>query len=327
MKRALVAAMLVFGLVPAVHGHEVRPAYLELEQVAAEEWNALWKVPGRGDDLRLGLSVEVPTTCVPLARPRGAMVDHAFIERWRMRCQGGLAGTIRIAGLSGTSTDVLARLLRLDGTTQVVRLTPASPSFVVTSRANVLEVAGTYFSLGLEHILSGADHLLFVFALLLITGATGRLITTITAFTIAHSITLAAATVGVVHVPQAPVEATIALSIAFVAAEIVHLQRGVVRITVRAPWVIAFAFGLLHGFGFSGALGEIGLPQASVPAALLFFNLGVEAGQLAFVAVALAVLEAARRRHLGFPAWAQFVPAYAIGSVAMLWVIQRLALF
>ena len=150
-------------------------------------------------------------------------------------------------------------------------------------------MAGVYLKLGVEHILFGVDHLLFVLALLIITDGTMRLIKTVTAFTVAHSITLTAATLGFVHVPQPPVEATIALSIVFVAAEIVHQRGGREGITARAPWVVAFTFGLLHGFGFAGALSEIGLPQGDIPLALLFFNVGVEVGQLLFIAAVLGV--------------------------------------
>ena len=189
-------------------------------------------------------------------------------------------------------------------------------------RQSSWSVAVDYLSLGIEHILLGIDHLLFVFALLLI--AKGwNLVKTITAFTLAHSITLALAALGVVAIPQAPVEAVIALSIVFAAAEVLRAQKGIPSLTSQAPWLMAFAFGLLHGFGFAGALSEIGLPQGQIVSALLFFNLGVEVGQLGFIAAVLGFTAVLGLLSLRLPTWAKLVPPYMIGSIAMLWVIQR----
>ena len=224
-------------------------------------------------------------------------------------------------------TDVLVRIEFADGTTWVQRLTGDEPSASIPLRQSGWSMAGVYFELGVEHILFGIDHLLFVLALLIVTGGTMRLIKAVTAFTVAHSITLTAATLGFVHVPQPPVEATIALSIVFVAAEIVHQRGGREGITAHAPWVVAFTFGLLHGFGFAGALSEIGLPQGDVPLALLFFNVGVEVGQLLFIAAVLALIVPMRRTQVPFPRWLELMPPYAIGTVAMFWVIQRIAAF
>jgi len=206
--------------------HEVRPAYLELRQTGPETYAALWKVPGQGVNLRLGLYVELPAGCTNVTAPRASMANNAFTERWTVKRAGGLiGGTIHIAGLTATMTDVLVRIERLDGSTQVTRLTPSAPSFVVEAAPRALAVARTYLVLGVEHILLGVDHLLFVLGLLLIVGQRwGLLLKTITAFTLAHSITLALATLGFVHVPQAPVEAVIALSIMFVASEILRMR-------------------------------------------------------------------------------------------------------
>ena len=319
---------LLVTLAPGVFAHEVRPAYLELRQTGPETYDALWKVPGLRENLRLGLYVELPAGSTNLTEPRGSMVNNAFTERWTVKRAGGLTGgTIHIAGLSATMTDVLVRLERLDGTTQVTRLTPSAPSFVVEATPGALAVARTYLVLGVEHILGGIDHLLFVLALLILVKGTRRLIATVTAFTIAHSITLAAATLGLVHVPSPPVEAAIALSIVFVAAEIVHGVQGRPGLTARWPWVVAFTFGLLHGFGFAGALSEIGLPQNAIPLALFFFNVGVELGQLLFVgAFAIAAMLVARAR-IRWPRWTELAPAYAIGGIAIFWVIQRVAAF
>ena len=332
MKRALLILALLVMFAPGSFAHEVRPAYLELRQTAPETYDALWKVPGQGEDLRFGLYVELPTSCVNVAVPRGSMVNSAFAERWTVKCVGGLTGgTIQIAGLSATMTDVLVRLERLDGTTQVTRLTPAVPSFVVEATPDTMQVARTYLALGVEHILLGIDHLLFVLALFILVKGTGRLIATVAAFTVAHSLTLAGTTLGFVHVPGPPVEAGIALSIVFVAAEIVHGRRGRPGLTERFPWIVAFAFGLLHGFGFASALSEVGLPQSAIPAALLFFNIGVEIGQLFFIASIFAVIALTRqithRIGMSKPAWAWQVPAYAIGSVSAFWIIQQVSAF
>ncbi len=331
MKRTLVlcAALVGTGLVRGAAAHEVRPAYLELRETATDTFEVLWRVPARGQ-LKLGLRVELPESCALIAPRAGYTFDGAFTERWTMSCEGGLTGhRIAIAGLSGTLTDALVRLDRFDGTTQVVRLTPSSYAFVVEAAPGAFQVAGTYLRLGVEHILLGIDHLLFVLALLILVKGRRRLITTVTAFTVAHSITLAAATLGFVHVSQGPVEAVIALSIVFVAGEIEHGRQGRPGLTERSPWIVAFVFGLLHGFGFAGALSQVGLPEQAIPLALLFFNVGVELGQLAFIAVALALgalaREVAVRWRVTVPALAWRLPAYGIGGVAAYWTLERVA--
>ena len=202
-----------------------------------------------------------------------------------------------------------------------------APRATIPAGQSAWAVAATYLKLGVEHILLGVDHLLFVLALILIARNTRELIKAITAFTVAHSITLAGATLGFVHVPPKPVEAAIALSIAFVALEIVRARDGEPGIAARAPWLVAFAFGLLHGFGFAGALSEIGLPAGHIPVALLFFNVGVEIGQLLFVAVVLSLAALVRLVRRPLPHWAGLVPPYLIGSLAMFWVIQRVSVF
>jgi hydrogenase/urease accessory protein HupE len=306
----------------------VRPAYFELRQTGPEAYAALWKVPGRGENLRLGLYVELPAGCTNVTEPRATMVNNAYTERWTVKCAGGLTGgTIHIAGLTATTTDVLVRLERLDGTTQVTRLTPSAPSFAVEAAPRALGVARTYTVLGIEHILTGIDHLLFVLALLIITRGGWKLVKTVSAFTISHSITLAAATLGFVHVPQRPVEAVIALSIVFVAAEIVRMRRGIESITVAAPWMVAFSFGLVHGLGFAGGLSDAGLPVGHIPTALLFFSLGVETGHFLFIGVVLSLIGLARRVRIPFPRWTELVPPYAIGTIAMFWFIQRTLAF
>jgi hydrogenase/urease accessory protein HupE len=232
-----------------------------------------------------------------------------------------------IDGLRGTLTDVLARIAYRNGTTEVARLTPEQPSMTVAGAQTVWQVASTYFHLGVQHILTGYDHLLFVLALILLIHDRWMLIKTISAFTVAHTITLGGATLGYFSLPQKPVEAAIALSIAFVASELLKIKPGERRLAEAYPWIVAFSFGLLHGFGFAGALKEVGLPQSDVPVALLTFNLGVEAGQLMFVATVLVlwrVLTAFARVPLGS---ARIATVYAVGTIAMFWLIARLAGF
>ena len=329
MKRALLLFIFLAAFASGLSAHEVRPAYLELRETAPETYDVLWKVPARGGNMRLSLQIEFPADTSNVTTSRTLFANEASTERWSVKRPNGLTGgTIHIAGLTATMTDVLVRMERLDGTTQVTRLTPSAPSFVVEPAPRALAVTRTFTVLGIEHILLGLDHLLFVLGLLLIVGQRwGLLFKTITAFTLAHSVTLALATLGFVHVPQAPVEAVIALSIMFVACEIIHQRQGQSGLTERWPWVVAFAFGLLHGFGFAGALSEVGLPQNHIPAALFFFNVGVEIGQIAFITVVLTLIVWARRIPLRLPRWAELVPPYAIGSIAMFWVVQRIATF
>ena len=330
MRRFLVQLACLVVFASSAWAHEVRPAYLELRQTAPDTYDVLWKVPALGDTMRLGIYVALPEGSTNLSDPRGAFVNNAFIERWSVQRDGGLTGgTIRIEGLGATVIDVLVRVEQQDGSTQLTRLTPSAPAFVVEATPSSSEVLRSYFVLGVEHILTGFDHLLFVLALMILTRGSWRLIKAVTAFTVAHSITLGLAALGFVQVPSAPVEAIIALSIVFVAAEVVHSRQGRSGLTERMPWVVAFAFGLLHGFGFAGALSEIGLPQLDIPLALFSFNVGVEVGQLLFIAVVFAAVAVARQvvRHVArpLPTWAWRVAPYAIGSVSTFWLIQRVA--
>lgn len=322
----LLTSLLIVAM-PAL-AHEARPAYLQLHQLDTERYDVLWKVPGLGEEKRLALDVTFPPGTSTISPLQVSFANNAFIQRWRVQRAGGLDGTsIRITGLPATLTDVLVRLERLDGTTQTIRVTPASPEFVIESAPGRWEVARTYWALGVEHILLGIDHLLFVLALLILVNGTSRLFWAITAFTAAHSLTLAAATLGWVHVPPPPVEASIALSIVFLAGEIMHARAGRPGLTYRQPWIVAFVFGLLHGLGFAGALSEVGLPPNAIPLALLFFNLGVEIGQLLFIAAVLTVLAGARRVRWTRSDWSWKLPVYGIGTVASYWTIERVAGF
>jgi hydrogenase/urease accessory protein HupE len=333
-RRALlvVAIALVFGAAVPGHADEFKPAYLQLIQVAGDTYDVLWKIPAIDESTTLKVTPRFPDGTEVLTAIHSTYSRGTAVQRWRIRVPGGLDGkAIVFQQLSQTRIDVLARLVRLDGTVQLERILPVEPSFVASASPGPLEVVRTYTVLGFEHILGGFDHLLFVLALVLLVQGTRRLIFTITAFTVAHSLTLAGATLGWIHVPGPPVEASIALSIAFVASEIVHRRQGRTSLTQRYPWAVAFTFGLLHGFGFAGALAEVGLPASSIPIALLFFNIGVEMGQLLFVGTVLACSaifrRVADRLRLPQPAWIWRVPPYAIGAIASFWLIERLAAF
>jgi hydrogenase/urease accessory protein HupE len=309
--------------------HEVRPAFLRISDVSAaagpDHFEIVWRVPA-GGEMELSIYVVMPGHCSVRNEPMIWNDAGVRVAKWTNYCPGGIQGhEITIGDLTSSVTDVLVRYERSNGTTQVERLTPTAPSFIVTESESWHQVAGTYTGLGVEHILLGIDHLLFVLALLMIVSGWRKLVATVTSFTLAHSVTLAASTLGLVHVPQAPVEAVIALSILFVAMEIVHWRQGHPGITRQYPWIVAFVFGLLHGFGFAGALSAIGLPEHAIPLALLFFNIGVELGQLLFiVAVFLAwwIL-----KKVQWPTWAWRAPVYGIGSMAAYWTIDRIAGF
>ena len=309
---------------------DFRPAYLQITQDDATTYDVLWKVPALGEDAVLKVRPEFPSGTVKLTQLHSSYANGVAVQRWRIKAPGGLEGkAIAFPGLSETRIDVLARLQRADGTFQLERIPASDPEFRVQASPGAFEVVQTYTALGIEHILTGFDHLCFVLALVMIVGFNRRLIWTVTAFTVAHSITLALATVGIIHVPRPPVEATIALSIVFVASEVVQQRRGREGLAAKQPWLVAFAFGLLHGLGFAGALAEIGLPANSIPLALLFFNVGVEIGQLLFIAAVLGasrllLLAVANRVELQRAA---IVPAYLIGGVASYWTIERLISF
>ena len=330
MRTSFVLFVLAFlaGWPATASAHEVRPAYLQLHQTGADSYDVLWKVPAVGDTMRLSLYVQLPGACSNLKQPRGVFANNAYTEQWSVECQGGLAGsTVRIAGLTATLTDVLARIERLDGSSQVTRVTSWSPSFVVDAMPRRFEVARTYLVLGIEHILTGVDHLLFVSGLLLLVNGTRRLLLTVSAFTLSHTVTLTLATLGFVHVPPAPVEAVIALSILFVACEVLRKNSNPTGLAQRKPWLVAFSFGLLHGLGFAGGLSAAGLPAAHIPLALGFFSAGVEVGHFSFVGSALLIIAAVRRWLSRFPTWSWRIAPYAIGGCASFWLIARIATF
>jgi hypothetical protein len=321
----LMAVLVMSGVYPA-RAHELRPGYLEVRQTGPETFAMLWKVPALGD-LRLGLHLRLPDNCTPRSEPLRIQTADAYTERTTLTCPGGLEGRgIAVDGLTATLTDVLVRLVRTDGSAQSVRLTPSAPSLVVAAFPSRFQAAATYLRLGVEHILMGVDHLLFVLGLLLIVPNRWMLLKTITAFTVAHSLTLAVATLGYARAPLLPLNAAIALSILFLGPEIVRAGRGDTSLTLRHPWMVAFAFGLLHGFGFASGLTSMGLPRAEIPVALLLFNLGVEAGQMLFVLLMVLLARAFRTLEIRWPRWVEAVPAYTVGTLGAYWTIQRTVL-
>ena len=309
---------------------EFRPAYLQLTQTSADSYDVLWKSPALDENTPLKLRPEFPDDVIEHGARRSTFAAGTLRQRWQITVPGGLIGkSIAFPRMAESRIDILVRLERLDGSVQLERILPRRPRFVSVASPGASEVARTYTVIGIEHILFGFDHLLFVLALMMIVKSTRRLLATITAFTVAHSITLSLATLGVVHVPGPPVEAIIALSIVFVATEIIHQRQGREGLAARKPWVVAFAFGLLHGLGFAGALAEVGLPENSIPLALLFFNVGVEIGQVLFIVAMLAIYRALSRLSARRFDLARLAPvqAYAIGVIASYWMFERVAGF
>jgi hydrogenase/urease accessory protein HupE len=333
--RALAVLAALVSVVPAF-AHRLSPAYFGLVETAPDTFDVQWKVSISGG-LAAVLEPKVPEGCTLAEAVRTYVVDDVRFQHGALACLGGLAGkTFTVSGLPQTQTDVLLRVDYLDGSASNQRLTPSSPTVTIPDRPSSFEVVRTYLVLGVEHILLGIDHLLFVLALLLLVRGVKRLVATVTAFTVAHSITLGAATLGFVRVPPAPVEAVIALSILFLASELARRHAlstgagaaGAGDLTERFPWLVAFSFGLLHGFGFAGALTEVGVPSQAVPLALLFFNVGVEIGQLLFIGAVFGCGWLIRQSAVRVPAHWQRAAAYGIGSMAAFWVAERtLAIF
>jgi len=329
--RWLRLALALCALLLAQEGsaHDVRPAYLQIQEITPGRYGVLWRTPVLSG-MRLPVSLELPDAMRAVTEPAVQELSDSLVERRLVEADAGsLAGArIGFPGLQATITDVLVRVALLDGTQATTLVRPSRPWVEVAGSSGPLAVLGAYLVHGLEHILLGFDHLLFVLALILIVPSRRVLLWTITAFTLAHSITLALATLDVVRVPAPPVEAVIALSILLLAIEILHAQRGRPGLAARRPWLVAFAFGLLHGFGFAGALGAVGLPRGDVPLALFAFNAGVELGQLAFIAAVLGAIHLARRRASPAAAGpALRTASYAIGILAAFWFFDRLASF
>ncbi len=325
-KLVILLLLLQLFLPSRVSAHEVRPAYFSITQSTDSTYQVVWKLPALGD----AIPKIYPT--LPkhweVVESSSNLLPGNLRRTYTILISGNLEGSsLYFEGLEKTLIDVLVSIKMLNGEQYSAMIKPANPNYLIPTAPDKLNVIKTYLVLGINHILSGIDHLLFVLALLLITNGFRKLVKTITAFTIAHSITLTLAAIGTVGLPGPPVEAVIALSIVFLAVELFHHNKGIDGLTVRNPWVVAFTFGLLHGFGFAGALSEIGLPQSGIPTALLFFNVGVELGQLAFVLAVLAILWLISKLKIKWPNWIKWVPPYAIGSMASFWLIERVISF
>jgi hydrogenase/urease accessory protein HupE len=320
----LVAAVLLASPV-RVAAHQFAPALLELREVSAEHIEVSWKQPivrVQGSQLRPVLPVECAGVGDPAVRQEGTGTRAT----WEIRCPGGLAGkTVGVEGIASSRADVLLRISLPDGRSLRQVLTAEAPSFTIRAGAGRLGVFRDYVQLGVEHILTGWDHLLFVLGLALLFGWGRPLLWTVTSFTAGHSVTLALASLGVVRVPPAPTEAAIAASIFVLAVELTRRRDGRKTFTQRAPWLVAGSFGLLHGLGFAGALSEVGLPPAEIPLSLFSFNVGIELGQLAFIASVLLLTAALRRLPVAWPKAAATVLAYGIGTLAVFWFLERIS--
>lgn len=323
---ALALALSVLVSSPAAQAHEVRPAYLQIQETAPDVFAVIWKQPAMGE-LALHLEPSLSNGLLQGVSPQESSSNSFVVLRWAglHKSRDSFDGaTIAIDGLQRSITDALVSVTFLTGQDVQTILRPSQPSTVIhltgTGKLPVLD----YLRLGIEHILTGFDHLAFVLGLVLLIRGRVLLLKTITAFTIAHSITLAAAATGYVHPSPPVIEALVALSIVFVALELVRAWEGQEGLTVRQPWVISFTFGLLHGFAFAGSLADIGLPPHHVPAALFLFNCGVEIGQLLFVSGVLLVLAGLRwvpeRRRLQL----RLAVPYAIGTLSTYWMLERL---
>ncbi|RLA68619.1 MAG: HupE/UreJ family protein [Epsilonproteobacteria bacterium] len=307
---------------------EIKLSYLEIKEIKTQHYSVLLKLAST-DNQKLPINMLMPKECSLTLPKTSHLVNSTYLDRWQMKCTESLADkTLFIEGLKSTGTDLLLRLELLSGVSHSKLLSSSTASYRIPKDASSWQIVQTYSWLGITHILLGFDHLLFIFALLLIVKNMRRLLWTITAFTLAHSLTMVVATLGIIHLPSAPVEAIIALSILFLAMEIIHEKQGKRGITSRYPWIIAFIFGLLHGFGFAGALAEIGLPQQAITLALIFFNIGVELGQLLFVATIVFIVVMLQR--LSAPALLnklQTTVVYMIGGISSFWLIERILSF
>ena len=307
-------------------GHEIRPVSLELREVTANRFAVRLKVPAV-ENRFLGVRPVFSPSCRITGNAVPQLYGASAVARYQILCPTGLAGTrIAFENLDRTEIDAMVTIDWLNGQVVTRRLRPIEPVMTVPAKTGAADVLRDYVGLGVEHILLGPDHLLFVLSLILLMGAWQRLLVTATAFTLAHSLTLSLATLGLVHVPMPPLEALIALSILYMAIELSLRARAPDRPPAR-PWLLAFAFGLLHGLGFASALAEIGLPNHEIPIALFGFNVGVELGQIAFILVVLAVLALVRRVASSLDRVIYWIATYAIGGMASFWVIERISAF
>jgi len=320
----IIAVLLSVVFWGTASGHESQPGSLEMKQMGPDRYDITWRAPiyyGKPHPAQLQLPEDWKTIGQPTERRRAdAIVFHRVIATGGKSVEGMI---IRFPGLEATITDVFIRLIRLDGTMMSTVARPTKPWAELRGERPWHATAGEYLGLGFHHILMGIDHLLFVLGLLLIVQGRMMLLKTITSFTVAHSLTLAIATLGYAQAPLPPLNAAIALSILFLGPEVVRKRRGETSLTIRFPWLVAFAFGLLHGFGFASGLSTTGMPKAELPWALLWFNVGVELGQLVFVFLALGLVWAFRTFEIRWPRWVKALPGYTVGSLGAYWTIQR----
>jgi hydrogenase/urease accessory protein HupE len=320
----LIVALLGMLCTSAASAHEVRPADLEITQQESGAYSILWKRPTMGD-MAVRLVPHLSNGWLD-REPVAQYVTQGFqIRTWSIaaRDSAPLAGsTITIEGLEYTMTDVFLRIRLLDGDETSVVLRPEKPRFTIAAEHSKGFAVPAYLGFGVEHILSGPDHLLFVLGLLLLVRNRWMLLKTVSAFTLAHSITLTATVLGVLRVPVPFVEALIALSILFLALEVVRAQRGGSSLAIRHPWAVAFAFGLFHGMGFASGLAALGFAQHDLFATLALFNVGVEVGQLSFIAVALLAAQGLKRLNIDRWPHAAAIPAYVIGIAGAYWTFQ-----
>jgi hydrogenase/urease accessory protein HupE len=320
---ALIAGLCATSGPVPIEAHETRPGFVELRQTGTDTFSFLWKKPS-GGEAEISIAPIVPPGCELTTAGDQSLTPGVLIVRGSLRCAGGIDGhVLAIDGLETTITDVLVRIHHADGRLESHLLKPTNPSVTLGAQTSGWQRALSYVRLGVEHILLGVDHLLFVLGLLLIVDGRWMLVKTITSFTVAHSMTLAIATLGYASAPLPPLNAAIALSILFLGPEIVRRWRSQTSFTIRHPWVVAFAFGLLHGFGFASGLTTMGLPQAEIPLALLLFNVGVELGQVGFFALVVLLERALRTLEIRWPRAVEALPAYAVGSLGACWTIQR----
>jgi hypothetical protein len=326
-RRRLCLAGLLLSLASRAAAHEARPAYLEVKETAPGRYDLLWRTPVLAG-MRLPVVLQVPASVRNLKDPSVQELTDSLLERRTIGAgPEGLAGKrIEFPGLQATITDVLVRVELADGRKWSTIVHPSRPWVEITAAQGKLAVIGSYVVHGIRHIAFGADHLLFVLGLLLIVKDRWTLVKTITAFTVAHSITLAIATFGYAEAPVLPLNAAIALSIFFLGPEIVRSWRGGTSFTIEHPWVVAFVFGLIHGFGFASALTSAGLPRADLPLALFGFNVGVEIGQVGFVLLVLLLERSFRLLEIRWPRWVEALPGYAVGTLGAFWTIQRTAI-
>jgi len=319
----------MFLMGTSVKADEIRPALIVVKELDTGVYDVMFKIPASGDQT-IKLNPIFPEGFEPLGPVVFQVVPGALVQRFTLHSKTGqklFGKEIIFEGLALLQIDVVVQMEFNDGTSISAIVLPKSPVFKVPERGSSAQVAGSYFNMGVFHILSGIDHLLFVLALLLIVVDFKKLLKTITAFTLAHSVTLAMASLGLVNVPSAPTEAIIALSIVFLFVEIIKSKQGKKSITERYPWIVAMIFGLFHGLGFAGALSEVGLPPHEIPLSLLMFNVGVEVGQIMFIAAVLIIKLLIDKMNINWPKGSWKLMPYILGSIAAYWVIERTILF